>query len=75
MPVLEPQLQERVMTLATRALSALSFDAPAPPAAPLGAAVTARGLAKSFGTNRVLYDLSLQVSAGQFVATLNVKGA
>jgi len=62
------------MDLAVSGGSALAFDAPVSGAPHLGAPVTARGLAKSFGATRVLRDLDLHVPGGQFLAIVGRSG-
>ena len=62
------------MDLAVSGGSALAFDAPVSGAPHLGAPVTARGLAKSFGATRVLHGLDLHVPAGQFLAVVGRSG-
>ena len=62
------------MDLAISRSSALAFDAPVSDAPHLGAPVTARGLAKSYGATRVLHDLDLHVPAGQFLAVVGRSG-
>jgi sulfonate transport system ATP-binding protein len=57
-----------------RADEALDHPAPAPAATGHGAAVTARGLAKSFGPKEVLAGLDLHIPAGQFVAIVGKSG-
>jgi sulfonate transport system ATP-binding protein len=55
------------------AISGLAFDAPSE-TRHLGAPVSARGLAKSYGATRVLNGLDLQVAAGQFLAVVGRSG-
>jgi sulfonate transport system ATP-binding protein len=48
--------------------------APAAAGSPRGLAITARGLAKSFGAQPVIRDLDLHIPAGQFVAIVGRSG-
>jgi sulfonate transport system ATP-binding protein len=44
------------------------------PDAPPGVSVTLRGVAKAFGTRRVLQDIDLDIAAGEFVAIVGRSG-
>jgi ABC-type Fe3+/spermidine/putrescine transport system ATPase subunit len=46
-----------------------------PSPTPIGSAVTLRGIDKSFGGRRVIVNLSLEVTAGEFLAVLGPSGS
>jgi sulfonate transport system ATP-binding protein len=63
-------------TAASRQAAQVVAFAPAarPPSSPHGLGIDVRGLHKSFGDNRVLNGVDLQVGAGQFVAIVGRSG-